>query len=353
MPQSDSPQQQPDRRSTREADSGFSWAGGTVIAPDPAAAGRALVTNAPGGHRLGIGRGALVEALATAAGNGADALRRRGLGADQPTQPDPGTALWREHGWHHALDTYLWSRQATFVDNGAGFRDRQAEVLQEYLHRDGPPPGPRRLTDGSRALPAAGPLPETPLGELLRSRVTARTMQDRQIALTDLSDVLAHGLRGASRHRDPDPADPRRYLHSFGSAFDYYLASYRVGEMDPGIYLYQPEGHRFSPVSTGWRTDALRETCQRVLIGQSLVRHAAATIFVVADFPRYQWRYRHERALRNLYFDAARVANGFILAATAHRLRNWITPAVRDNEARALLDLVPLDNQVLYTVTIG
>ncbi|GII75865.1 hypothetical protein Sru01_08470 [Sphaerisporangium rufum] len=303
-----------------------------------------------------MGRHALVS-LAAGAGDpsGLAVLRDCGLLRAGAIDEDTGRGLahWHSRGWSHALNTYLWSRRASFHDDGEAYRERQREALDTFLREDGPPPRPRRAATRPLALAEPAPLPRTPVGEVLRKRVTSRTLHRRPFGDQRLSDLLGHGLARASRNRDPDPADPQRFLFSYGAAFDYYVGVYDVAGVEPGIHLYDPFTHALDDLGTVRGEAETRAACKELFIGQRQVDTAAATVFVVADFPRYQWRYRHERGLRNLYFDSARVAQALILVATACGLQTWLTPAVRDSLGERLLRLTPVDQQVLTTVTVA
>ncbi len=330
------------------------WAPGTVVIPDEA--GKAIVRSPFANSAALMGRRALIS---LAAGendvSGLAILRDCGLLEAAAIDDGAGRGLehWHARGWSHALTTYLWSRRASFHDDGETYRDRQMEALATFLREDGPPPSPRRAAMRPMTLPEPAPLPETPVGEVLRRRVTSRTLHRRGFGDQRLSDLLGHGLARASRNRDPDPAEPQRFLFSYGAAFDYYVAVYGVLGIESGIYLYDPSTHALDDLGTVHGEAETRAACKDLLIGQHQVETAAATVFVVADFPRYQWRYRHERGLRNLYFDSARVSQALILVATAFGLQNWLTPAVRDSLGERLFQLAPVDQQVLTTVTVA
>ncbi|MET8162459.1 SagB/ThcOx family dehydrogenase [Sphaerisporangium sp. NPDC005289] len=330
------------------------WAAGTVVIPDED--GKATVRSPFANSAVLMGRRALIS---LAAGendiSGLAVLRDCGLLEADAIDDDTGRGLehWHARGWSHALTTYLWSRRASFQDDGEAYRDRQMEALATFLREDGPPPSPRRAATRPMVLPEPAPLPETPVGEVLRKRVTSRTLHRRAFGDQRLSDLLGHGLARASRNRDPDPADPQRFLFSYGAAFDYYVAVYDVHGIESGIHLYDPSTHALDDLGTVHGEAETRAACKELFIGQRQVETAAATVFVVADFPRYQWRYRHERGLRNLYFDSARVGQALILVATACGLQTWLTPAVRDSLGERLFQLAPIDHQVLTTVTVA
>jgi nitroreductase len=74
-----------------------------------------------------------------------------------------------------------------------------------------------------------------------------------------------------------------------------------------------------------------------------------------ADFERYQWRYRHSRALRNILMDLASLAHRLILATTALEHDNFLSPAIADQEAEELLNIDhrEFEEAALYVVSVG
>lgn len=162
--------------------------------------------------------------------------------------------------------------------------------------------------------------------------------------------VLHYGtskIRECRRHSSNE--DPHSLLISVGAAFDIYVLVYSVEGLTPGAYLYELEWDALSPKRSG----DLRESARAALAGQPDPTNAAATVLLVADFDRYQWRYRHERALRNLYLECGRLMQPLILVATALGLQTGITPAIRDQLVGALVALDLGNWQALHSLTIS
>jgi len=59
------------------------------------------------------------------------------------------------------------------------------------------------------------------------------------------------------------------------------------------------------------------------------------------------------QTVREAYVDAGRLAHYMIICATNHRLATHQSPAVRDSALGALLGLDPVDDHILYTVSIS
>ena len=78
------------------------------------------------------------------------------------------------------------------------------------------------------------------------------------------------------------------------------------------------------------------------------------SVLFVSDVHRHQWRYRHNRALRGLWIDSAKVANELLWALSARRIVPHITPAINDAMAAEILDLPnDINFEVVYSVTFG
>jgi nitroreductase len=80
---------------------------------------------------------------------------------------------------------------------------------------------------------------------------------------------------------------------------------------------------------------------------------AAWTLGMVADFPRYQWRYRHEHGLRRLYMESGVIGQELVVLAMSYGLSTLVTPAQRDRLYLDLHQLSPDRYAPVYTLTMG
>lgn len=264
-----------------------------------------------------------------------------------------GIAHWFERNWESSLHYYLWSRKFSFVDDSEDYKSVQRQSLEEDLLDDHLPLPVPAKADGERVdLNKPEPLGADTMGEVFLRRASfpgdfrlETLRQDR------FSGVLWHGLQKVRNNRKYDlKADIRGILsHSSGCALDVFIVAYDVQDIENGIYFYDPVKHAISPVRKG----SFREQMRHALIGHRGPLTASCTVCLTAEFERFQWRYRHERALRNLYIDTGYIMQSLVLAATAYRLLTHITPAVRDTEALSMLGLSPCKHQVLHTLTLG
>jgi SagB-type dehydrogenase family enzyme len=189
-----------------------------------------------------------------------------------------------------------------------------------------------------------------PLGEVLTKRRSDGAFRRNTVDQGKLSLLLSHGTAKIRACRREVIAEiPETLLVSVGAAFDIHIIAYAIDGLTSGVYRYHPETESFSLAKKG----DFREATRDAFAGQPDPKNAACTILLVADFDRYQWRYRHERALRNMYVEAGRLMQPLILVATALGLQTGITPAMRDEEIADLLGLEPGNWQALHSLMVG
>lgn len=138
-------------------------------------------------------------------------------------------------------------------------------------------------------------------------------------------------------------------LNSAFSALETYFFAFSVDGLEPGLYHYDPRGHRAVLLRRGDLTDEVVTMC----IGQDRPRGAACAFVITAVWERYMFRYRHPRAYRTLLINVAELAHKYILLATALDLSTFLTPALRDEFADQLLGVDGLKEAPLYVVAIG
>ncbi|WP_017688450.1 SagB/ThcOx family dehydrogenase [Paenibacillus sp. PAMC 26794] len=282
----------------------------------------------------------------------AERLRELGLLDVQELHPETTEAIdhWHSRNWQDSLGYYLRSRVRDFADSDHDYRTQNHIILQDYLQKDGPPPSHKRAGESAEPLVEPLPLPDIPLGKVLHKRSATRHVPARNFESDILSSILFHGTQLIRKNRTvPQTKGNRSYLYSFGCAFDLYLVVYDIAGMEPGIYFYDVEDHSVELIRAG----DFRAQMSASLYGLNWPLTAGCSLLYVAEYERYQWRYRHERALRNLFIDAGRAVHYAILCSTAYGKLTSHTPAVKDALAAELLGLDPIREQVLYTLTLS
>jgi SagB-type dehydrogenase family enzyme len=265
-------------------------------------------------------------------------------------QVESQARLWTRRGWHPSLQYFLWSRGRPFVDARDVSGDVRRSVLNKFLAEEGPPPA-RVVSKGPEtALPGPLPLPtHFSLGDILMARRSVRLYLQRPVSTEILSSLLHYGLDDVRAGRTREIRDPLDYLQSHGVVFDVYLVIFRMSGLAPGVYRYDIPRH----VLIQQREGDFQEEMKSILVGMKAPETATMTLFLTADFPQYQWRYRHERALRHVYMASGRLAQRLLLVGHAFGLGTLPTPATRDSETCALLQLDPTRQAPIYTLTMG
>lgn len=260
--------------------------------------------------------------------------------------------LWHSRRWRPSLEYHLVSRDLPYADSGPDAVGTRRQVLSGYGGGAALPP--RIRPDGRRVpLPAGTPGDAArTLGTALLARRSVRSYLPRPTPAGALADVLRTGLATvAANQRRTGADDPWELLRSFGTAFDFYVLTYTVDGLDPAAWFLDllPEEPDLVEVRAGDHRHAMRD----VFYGSPWPLTAACTLVMVADFEQYQFRYRHERALRNLYIESGHLAQRLLLRADTHGLGTLVTPAVRDGLIEELLGLDPVRQATIYTLTMG
>lgn len=318
---------------------------GVILRPDPG--GDGVVLERPDAHLAGVATPASVlrwmargDTTATPPPSEPHAPSH----VDDPDHSD--TQHWLDRNWEWSLGYYLWSRRDDFIDReSAGVAD---SVIERYRQSDGPAPAVRDVLPPVVSLPPPTEEPPGTFRDVLLRRATIRSFRPEPMPLRLFSALLWHGFAVVRDLRlgDPESHEP---LRSFGCAFDVAVINYKIDGLVPGIWWYDISQH----VVSGGLPGRYEQEVDEIVWGQGPPLSAAATLVIVADFLRYQWRYRHERALRNLYIDAGRLMHPLLLVAAAYKIGCFITPATRDDRLVPLLGLRHPSQAPLYTLTFG
>jgi SagB-type dehydrogenase family enzyme len=304
------------------------------------------------GRRFSADRDEFAAMLLTGDTRAMDQFAARG-GADVAEEQLSGVNHWMDRGWGEAVETYLASRAAVFIEDSIALENRdqvRAQAVRAML-KELPLPRPPGVGPNAIRLPKPGMSTESPsLGEVLGRRRTTPYFSGKPVSLDAVASTLWHGLHALRANREVAPETrPLEALQSVGSAFDVWVLSYDMTGLDSGSYFYEPERHMLELQQRG----DYRELFEELLIGQPSPKRASSSILLMLDFPRYQWRYRHERALRLLYFEAGRLMQYLLVAATAEGMRTHITPALKDSETLDFLGLSGRTHQAIYCLTLG
>jgi len=263
---------------------------------------------------------------------------------------------WLEKNWRRALYFHIGTNNVKFVDTEGDSRQVQREVLSDYqASEDSPELFIEVNPHNSTSLPEPNPLPEVTLQEVLQKRRTERHYGGESMSLQELSDLLYHSFNPVYEMRqfiaDHASDDPSLYT----IPFDITLGVMRCEDIPPGFYHYSMKEHALEPID-GLNISTSREIEDLIVesvIGQWYVEGAAVGLYFVARFDRYQWIYRHSRALRLLFMHLSTHSQRLLLVATALGFGTFLTPAMRDSFADSLLNTDGYRASPMYFNAIG
>lgn len=266
---------------------------------------------------------------------------------------DPDIEDWINHGWDQSLYYYASSRDIDYIDSDLDKSKRNDSIENEinrYLKNEHYPKPIRKEVD---IVLNKGRVKKHQLGWALENRSCTDPMEAViDFNLIDLGAFLQNALGFMRRNYLPnkkDEIEKSNVMDTFGRPFRIYIINYGIKDLEQGIYLYDLIEHGLSVERTG----DFRDIVVDCLIGHKSSKNSAFSLAIVADLKIWQWYYRHERALRNLYIDAGILMQSLLLNATVFGLRTHITPASHDSLFEDLLDLETIDEQVFYTLTVG
>lgn len=247
-------------------------------------------------------------------------------------------------------------RQALYYHFGT----QDVDPVETRRPIDGPPDGTlqraREAVDGTVVeLPEPGPLTDRPVNEVMLRRRTHRTFAGEPFDARTLSTLLHHSFEKARKGRNrlarqetPSHAAVAKHL-----PFEVYLVVQRNDDLETGVYRYDVREHELVRVRTFESSGMADDRVVEVTVDQSYPAGAAATVLFTTPFSREFERYRHSRALRNAYVQAAVQSHRVILTAIAMDLRAFLTPAIRDTVADDLVGVDGFEEAVTYTTPVG
>lgn len=262
-----------------------------------------------------------------------------------PELPPP---LWERYSWGASYRFHKAAQRTSFSDVGVDFQHIQRERASEY-RASAPLPGPQQCSDAAVKLEAAPKkmTAEREAGKVLVARKCSEKPKNRTARFRDLSRVLWEGC--VSFRNQWRPNDNVNVFDSFGTCFDFWLVVFNVEGLDAGIYRYLVDKHVLDPMAI---KPSRSELCD-ILIGHSAPLSCAFSLILVADYERAMWRYRHERALRNIYVESGRICQKLLIEFTAGGFSTHITPASQDSKMEKLLGLSFDRQSAVYTISCG
>lgn len=263
--------------------------------------------------------------------------------------PEEATT-WFDRNWRHALYYHLETRDVPYVESSADTAEEKEALLASYLDEEPPALFTHREGDVVE-LPEAEALPERSLEDVLLSRRTSRnlsgTLDSRTLAT--VLDQIASPMREVREYvAERIDDEPELLTLSSYLAYEIYPVVLDAPDIEEGIYHYRLDQHALSRVS-----DVSGADIQTTAAGQPWLASAPLLFFFTVRFDRYQWRYRHSRAFRNLLIESGALGQRAVLAATALGLDSFMTPALLDSKAESMLEIDGINEGVVYLIALG
>jgi SagB-type dehydrogenase family enzyme len=200
-------------------------------------------------------------------------------------------------------------------------------------------------------LPAPAVLDRT-LGEAIDGRRSQRAFANGPIAFDALAALLnaGYGVTGAFERPDDSLPLPLRAVPSGGALYplDLYAAALRVGDLEPGLYHFDPLTAGLEVIQLGLTAEALAE----LLTHPDVVSSCAVLLFIAAIFGRTRFKYGL-RGYRFALLEAGHVAQNILLATTALGLGAVPFGAFYDRRTDAFLGLDGVNESTLYAIAVG
>lgn len=194
---------------------------------------------------------------------------------------------------------------------------------------------------GTIKLPHPSYDSKTSIEKTLRERRSIRSYKNVPITISDLSQLLwaAQGISGPGKRTVP----------SAGALYplEVSVVAGSVSGLQPGIYVYKPEGHELLRIVDGDRRDDLSKAAR----GQPTIRNAPAVLVVSAVYERTTVKYG-ERGNRYVHMEAGHAAQNVYLQAVSLDLGTVVIGAFDDDEVKRAANLT-VREQPLYLMPVG
>jgi SagB-type dehydrogenase family enzyme len=200
------------------------------------------------------------------------------------------------------------------------------------------------LNDGARtiALPAVRRDSGVALEKTLSARRSVREFGAASLRLPEVAQLLwaAQGVTAPGGYRTAPSAGALYPL-------EIYAVAARVEKLAPGVYRYDPAGHRLVAIASDDRGGELA----RAAYGQNWLS-AAPLILALTGVERRTTRKYGQRGERYVLLEAGHAAQNTLLQAVALGLGATVVGAFDDDGVRKVLDL-EAGERPLYLIPVG
>ncbi len=264
---------------------------------------------------------------------------------------------WLERGWIDALMYHMKSRNISFLDEKSSNPEiEKNKMMREVVNCSEFPEIFKSYKDSLKInLPQLSSLPTNKTyQEILLSRRSLKPWKSSEVPIEYFSNILGYSnqenLSFRKKVKEEMYINPSTILNNSSfSALETYVFAFNIQGILQGLYHYDPLNHELQLV----RREIERTYLSTMCIGQKQIEGASFVICISAIWKKYQMRYQHPRAYRNLFVNIGELAQKYLIMGAAYDYTAFMTPALVDEYVADLLGVNLYKESPLYVVGIG
>lgn len=221
---------------------------------------------------------------------------------------------WWERKWQVSLDYYLSSPPEQIKKQQTETTPLQTQQCIDFAFPD--------KTENDQLSPI----------QALLNRKTHRKFQETSIPSRLLSTLLGELKE-----------------EIFADIWKYYIVIFNIEGIQPGIYRYCSAQHGLYLIKQGlFRNEAVKLLC-----GMAASYTASFLMIFAIDLEEAMKKFPYNRALREIYIDAGRLAQKILLKGMQHSVGGLPSPAMKDSQMCSFLEIDPSKYIPIYSITMG
>lgn len=189
----------------------------------------------------------------------------------------------------------------------------------------------------------------TPVGDLLKQRLSIREFRLKPLALETVGRLLYAGYGLRDPRQETGQRANTRPVPSAGGLYplEISIAAQAVIGLPDGLYHYDARAHQLELRREG----RVHEELAGIALGQTMLHDANLVVVITAIFERTMWKYG-QRGYRYIWLDAGHLGQNLYLVAAALGLGPVAIGGFFDAELNRLLEL-SADEEAIYMMGIG
>jgi SagB-type dehydrogenase family enzyme len=191
----------------------------------------------------------------------------------------------------------------------------------------------------------------TPIEKLLIKRRSMRNFIDKNIEKHQLSSILKYSAGITTTFHDSNNNNISFRAYPSGGALyplEIYLMSYKVHNLEKGLYHYNASGHYLEKIGLGFGKDELKE----IVFTDGMEHNVSVVFFITSIFYRNMVKYG-ERGYRIILIEVGHLAQNIILTSIANKLNVCPIAGFLDDEINDKLNIDGIEETVQYVLMLG